>query len=223
MITYTVSGFPSGSVVKNLPAKKETWIWSPGEEDPLEKEMATHSSILSGKSRGQRDLVGYRPQSQKRAGHDFRLNSKQCCVRLLSKWTKRLKGILNVNSWFATIAEAPWQHPYQVLFKLCLKWSGVKVAQSLQPHGLYRILQAGILEWVALPFSRVSSQPRDQNHLSWIAGKFFTNWAIREAQENKWVAYPFSRGSSRPRNQTGVSCIAGGFFTIWAIGEAQNP
>ena len=51
MITYTVSGSPSGSVVKNLPAKKEMWIWSPGEEDPLKKEMATHSSILSGKSR----------------------------------------------------------------------------------------------------------------------------------------------------------------------------
>ena len=94
----------------------------------------------------------------------------------MSKWTRRLKGILNVNSWFA-IAEAPWQHPYHVLFKVCLKWSGVKVTQSLQRHGLYRILQAGVLEWVALPFSRVSSQPRDQTHLSRIGGEFFTSWA----------------------------------------------
>ena len=38
-------GFPGGSVVKNPPAKQETWIWSLGREDPLEKEMATHSSI----------------------------------------------------------------------------------------------------------------------------------------------------------------------------------
>ena len=33
--------------VKTLPAMKETWVWSLGEEDPLEKEMATHSSILA--------------------------------------------------------------------------------------------------------------------------------------------------------------------------------
>ena len=38
--------FPGGSVVKNLPAKQETWIQSLGWEDLLEEEMATHSSIL---------------------------------------------------------------------------------------------------------------------------------------------------------------------------------
>ena len=36
----------SSLVVKNLPAKQEKWIWSLGQEDPLEKEMATHSSSL---------------------------------------------------------------------------------------------------------------------------------------------------------------------------------
>ena len=40
------SDFPSGSVVKNLPAEQETWVQSLGREDPLEKEMANHSSIL---------------------------------------------------------------------------------------------------------------------------------------------------------------------------------
>ena len=40
-------GFPGGSVVKNLPAKLETRVWSLGREDALEKEMATHSSILA--------------------------------------------------------------------------------------------------------------------------------------------------------------------------------
>ena len=33
-------------MVKNLPAKQETWVRSLGQEDPLEKEIATHSSIL---------------------------------------------------------------------------------------------------------------------------------------------------------------------------------
>ena len=45
-------------------------------------------------------------------------------------------------------------------------------------HG---ILQARILEWVAMPSSRGSSQPRDQTHVSCIAGGFFTSWATREA------------------------------------------
>ena len=37
----------SGSVVKNLPAVRETWVQLLGQEDPLEEEMATHSSILA--------------------------------------------------------------------------------------------------------------------------------------------------------------------------------
>ena len=43
------------------------------------------------------------------------------------------------------------------------------------------ILQARILEWVAFPFSRGSSQPRDQTQVSHIAGRIFTVWATREA------------------------------------------
>ena len=39
-------GFPSGSVVKNSCAMQDTWVQSLGREDPLEKEMATHSSIF---------------------------------------------------------------------------------------------------------------------------------------------------------------------------------
>ena len=44
-------------------------------------------------------------------------------------------------------------------------------------HG---ISQARILEWVSIPFSRGSSQPRDRTPLSCIAGRFFTIWATRE-------------------------------------------
>ena len=39
--------FPGGSAVKNPPAMQETWVWSLGQEDPLEQGMATHSSILA--------------------------------------------------------------------------------------------------------------------------------------------------------------------------------
>ena len=45
-----IFGFPSDSTVKNPPAvqeMQETWVRSLGQEDPLEEEMATHSSILA--------------------------------------------------------------------------------------------------------------------------------------------------------------------------------
>ena len=66
--------------------------------------------------------------------------------------------------------------------KSTTKWSEVKDAQSCPTlcdivHG---ILQARILEWVAFPFSRGSSQPRDQIQVSHIVGRFFTSWATRD-------------------------------------------
>ena len=53
------------SQIKNLPAMQEMWVQSLGWEDPLEKEMATYSSILVGKSHGQRSLAGYSPRGCK--------------------------------------------------------------------------------------------------------------------------------------------------------------
>ena len=50
---------------KSLRAMQETWVRSLGKEDPLEKEMATHSSILAWRIHGQRSLVGYSPWGRK--------------------------------------------------------------------------------------------------------------------------------------------------------------
>ena len=112
-------------------------------------------------------------------------------------------------------------------------------------HG---ILQARILEGIAISFSRVSSRPRDQTQISRIAGRFVTIWATRGSPKVKvtqlcltlcdpmdytvcfilharileWVAFPFSRRSSQPMDGTQVSHIAGRFFTIWATREAQE-
>ena len=52
----------------------------------------------------------------------------------------------------------------------------------LRSQSRYGVLQARILEWVASPFSRKSSQPRDQTWVSHTAGRFFTVWATGEAQ-----------------------------------------
>ena len=80
------------------------------------------------------------------------------------------------------------------------------------------ILQARTLEWVALPFSRGSSQPRDWIQVSHICGRILYQLSHKGSPRIlEWVAYPFSSRSSSSRNQTGVSCITGRFFTNWAI------
>ena len=57
--------FPGAQIVKNLPAMQETRVWFLGREDSLEKEMATHSSLLPGESHRQRSLAGYSPWGHK--------------------------------------------------------------------------------------------------------------------------------------------------------------
>ena len=52
---------------------------------------------------------------------------------------------------------------------------------SLPFSSVHEVLQARILEWVAIPFFRVSSPPRGQTQVSCIAGRFFTIWATKEA------------------------------------------
>ena len=57
---FPYSGFPGGSAVKNLPAMQETWVCYVGQEDPVEEEMGTHSSILAWEMPWtQRSLVSY--------------------------------------------------------------------------------------------------------------------------------------------------------------------
>ena len=60
------------------------------------------------------------------------------------------------------------------------------------------ILQARILEWVAFPFCKGSSQPRDQTQVSCILYQLSHKGSPRILE---WVVYPFSRGSSQPRSQ----------------------
>ena len=52
---------------------------------------------------------------------------------------------------------------------------------------LHEVLQARILEWVAMPFSRRSSWLRNQTQISCITGRFFTIWATWEAHCSEWV------------------------------------
>ena len=72
IITYHKASLVA-QLVKNLPAVQETQFRSLGWEDPLEKEMATPSSILASKSHGQRSLVGCSPWGCKESGTTERL------------------------------------------------------------------------------------------------------------------------------------------------------
>ena len=87
----------------------------------------------------------------------------------------------------------PYLDRHGSLFYICLiygereskSWSLSVVSDSLRPHGLGSpvpgIFWARVLEWVAIFFSRGSSQPKDRTQVSRIAGRRSTLWATREA------------------------------------------
>ena len=104
-----------------------------------------------------------------------------------------------------------------------LEW--VKVAQSCltlwksMAYTVHGILQARILEWLAFPFSRGSSQPRSNPGLLHCRPILYQLSHKGSPRILEWVAYPFSSRSSRPKNWAEVSWIAGRFFTNWTIRE----
>ena len=102
-------------------------------------------------------------------------------------WTKYLiTSCLQIELWPCSLLF--WKYKFLLLSSFGVKASNkVKIAQSCptlcDPMDYSPgILQARILEWVAFPFSRGSSQPRDQTQVSCIARRFFTSWATKEAQ-----------------------------------------
>ena len=122
---------------------------------------------------------------------------------------------------FYLISSPNFNQKYWSLFRLCkiydwkssftylsrskqiyaFQYLKVKVAQSCPAlrnpvdHTVREFLQARLLEWVAFPFCRGSSQPGNQIQVSCIADGFLTNWAIREALQylnltpEKWISF----------------------------------
>ena len=70
-------GFPCVSVVKNPPAKQETRVQTLGQEDPLEKEMATHSTILAKEIPQTEEPGGLESVGSKKVGHNLVTKQQQ--------------------------------------------------------------------------------------------------------------------------------------------------
>ena len=80
--------------VKNLPTIQETWVWFLGGEDPLEKGMETHSSILAWEIHGERNLASYSPWGH-RVRHDWLTQFSsvtQSCLTLCSPMDCSMPG-----------------------------------------------------------------------------------------------------------------------------------
>ena len=116
---------------------------------------------------------------------------------VLWSWMTQLVSMLSQNAccgwgaWCNSLSFEVFPFSNKQLANRC-RWK-VKVAQSSPTlcnptgHTVHGILQARILEWVAFPFSRGSSQTRDWTQISHIAGWFFTKWAISSVQFSRSV------------------------------------
>ena len=129
---------------------QDTWVQSLGQEDPLEKEMATLSSILAGKFHGQRSLVGYSPWGHKRVGHDLANNSNKLVPQCLLS-----------HVWlFETPCTVGLQTPLPMEFRRQEYWSGLPVPTPVDlPDPQINLSLLHLLHWQAdsLPLCHLES------------------------------------------------------------------
>ena len=176
---------------------QKTWAQSLGREDPLRKQQ--YSNILAWKFHGQRSLMGYSQWGHKRGGHDPATKQQQHVQKVENRDLDRYLYV----TVYMTIAHNSqkvettqmfidrWIYKQNVAFlykEILALFNHIRffVTPWTVAHQAplpMEILQARILERVAMFSSRGSSQPRDWTQVSHIADRFFTIWATREAQE----------------------------------------
>ena len=106
---------------------------------------------------------------------------KSSILLLLTIWTKpKVETLILFFNWLTIFYVFIILFVYMLVAQLCLTLCDPK---DCSPPGssVHGILQARMLEWVAIPFSRASSWPRDQTCISSMAGRFLTVWDTREA------------------------------------------
>ena len=153
--------------VKNLPAVQEIWVWSLGREDPLEKEMATHSSILARTALWTQEPLAHPwcyhqfkfeepglAQGQGTFGRNgnqvFRIVGKTWGGGLGARTSSQLVGTSNKDNWglYLWHAAAAAARSRQLCPTLCNPIDGSQTGSTVPG-----ILQARTLEWVAISFS----------------------------------------------------------------------
>ena len=139
---------------------QETQVQSLGQENPLEKDMATHSSILAwgitwSEEPGRLQSMGW--QSQTRLNNQAQYLLFHMALPHNANFdilSSEIRGILIRFTLTSTLC-----YPMDC---------------SLPGSSVHGILQATILEWGVISFSRGSSQPRDRTQVSCIVGRRFT-------------------------------------------------
>ena len=123
-----------------------------------------------------------------------RILNLTCSMWDLVSWKWKWESLIWVWLFAAHGLYSPWNSPGQNTGVGNLSFlQGIFPTQGLNPglphcrwilHQLRYKGSPSILECVAYSFSRRSSQPRNRTRVSWITGRFFTNWATKEAQGN---------------------------------------
>ena len=145
------SGFPAAQTVKNPPAMWETWVRYLSWEDPLEKEMVTHSSILAWRITWTEEPGRLQSMGSQRVGHDW-ATCHFTTPLLLQSTGSRCMGFNNYSTWV-----------------LQLQLAGSRAwAQQIWCTGL------------GAPWHVESSQTRNQTCVLCISKQIPIHWATRE-------------------------------------------
>ena len=162
-------------MVKNPPAMQETWVWSPGCEDPLEKEMATHSSIVAWKIPWTEEPGGLQSVGSQRPGQDRETQHKVCSI------------LEHISVCAAAAAKALQSCP-----TLCDPIDGSPPGSPVPG-----ILQAGTLECAAISFSnawkwkvKVKSLSRVQLLATPWTAAYQAPLSMRFSRQEYWSGVP---------------------------------
>ena len=149
---------------------QETWVWSLGWEDPLEKEMAIHSSTLAWKIPWMEEPGRLQSMGSQRAGHDW---ATSLCIVALQCYV----GFCCTMKCLSCVLCAKSLRSCPTLYD--------PVDYSPPGSSVHGILQAGILAWFAMPSSRELSNPGIEPvslTSPVLARGFFSSCPAREGQ-----------------------------------------
>ena len=220
-------------LVKSLPAMQETWVWFLDWEDPLEREMATHSRTLARRIPWTEESGSLQSMRSQESDTTERLTMHIPYIFVHSS----VDGHLSCSNILAIINMRVWVSLWRLLdYTIILLWIFWGVLILCFIMAVPFCIHTHIHQCARIPVS-----PHSPLHLS--SFYFFIFWqcvwlvaqscptlcnpmecsppgssvhGILQARILEGVVMPSSRGSSQPRDWTQVSCTADRFFTIWA-------